>query len=160
MIANTIEIEGTLQADGRLILDEKPALPPGRVRVSLQAIIEGQSKAERLPDVTWLDDAIDAFNRVIEDKGSRADGALYWRAYAENKLGKRTEAQATIAELKKTYPNSHWLDDAKALEVEVGQQSGQPRLEPLLSVQRRQPAGIRQSKQSPDANHRERRSAF
>jgi HEAT repeat protein len=72
------------------------------------------------------DRAIDAFNRVIEDKGTRADGALYWRAYAENKLGKRTEALATIAELKKSYPNSRWLDDAKALEVEVGQQAGRP----------------------------------
>jgi hypothetical protein len=32
MIANTVEVEGTLQADGQLILDEKPDLPPGRVR--------------------------------------------------------------------------------------------------------------------------------
>lgn len=34
----TIEIEGTLEPDGRLILDESPAMPPGRVRVALQAI--------------------------------------------------------------------------------------------------------------------------
>lgn len=38
MIENSIEIQGTLQADGKIILDEKPALPPGRVRVTLQAI--------------------------------------------------------------------------------------------------------------------------
>jgi hypothetical protein len=38
MMGHTIEIEGTLQADGSLILDEIPALPPGRVRVALQAI--------------------------------------------------------------------------------------------------------------------------
>jgi DNA-binding FrmR family transcriptional regulator len=36
--SNTIEIQGTLQPDGRLILDEKPALPPGRVRGTLQAV--------------------------------------------------------------------------------------------------------------------------
>lgn len=41
MIANAIEIDGTLQPDGNLILDEKPALPPGRVRVALQAIGNG-----------------------------------------------------------------------------------------------------------------------
>lgn len=41
MITNPIEIEGTLQADGQLILDEKPALPPGRVRVALHAIGNG-----------------------------------------------------------------------------------------------------------------------
>jgi hypothetical protein len=47
MIANTVEIEGTLQADGQLILDEKPALPPGRVRVTLQAINnEAESTAD------------------------------------------------------------------------------------------------------------------
>jgi hypothetical protein len=48
MIANTVEIEGTLQADGQLILDEKPALPPGRVRVALQAI---NNEAESAADV-------------------------------------------------------------------------------------------------------------
>ena len=41
MIANAIEIEGTLHPDVNLILDEKPALPPGRVRVALQAIGNG-----------------------------------------------------------------------------------------------------------------------
>jgi hypothetical protein len=54
MIANTIQIEGTLRADGQLILDEKPALPPGRVRVAMQAL------AARLPDAPWADDSIPA----------------------------------------------------------------------------------------------------
>jgi hypothetical protein len=60
MIAKLIEIEGTLQADGRLILDEKPALPAGRVRVALQALVPGKSQAERLPDAPWPDDSIPA----------------------------------------------------------------------------------------------------
>ncbi|MGI8742809.1 MAG: tetratricopeptide repeat protein [Bryobacteraceae bacterium] len=72
------------------------------------------------------DKAIDAFNHTIEDKGARADGALYWRAYAENKTGKNKEALATLAELRKTYPNSRWLEDAKALQVEAQQASGRP----------------------------------
>jgi hypothetical protein len=59
MIANTIELEGTLQADGRLILDEKPALKPGRVRVALRPLMESQIR-ERLPDSPWLDDTIPA----------------------------------------------------------------------------------------------------
>ena len=41
------------------------------------------------------DKAIEAFNRAIEEKGTRSDGALYWRAYSENKLGKSKEALAT-----------------------------------------------------------------
>jgi hypothetical protein len=54
MIANTVEIDGTLQADGKLILDEKPALRPGRVRVALRALVE------RLPDAPWADDSVPA----------------------------------------------------------------------------------------------------
>lgn len=68
--------------------------------------------------------AIDAFNRVIEAKGDHADGALYWRAYSENKLGKRSEALATLASLRQTYAKSRWLEDAQALEVEVRQANG------------------------------------
>lgn len=32
----SVELEGTLQPDGSLLLDHKPNLPPGRVRVILQ----------------------------------------------------------------------------------------------------------------------------
>ncbi len=32
-----VVVEGTLQPDGTLVLAEKPNLPPGRVRVTLQA---------------------------------------------------------------------------------------------------------------------------
>jgi hypothetical protein len=31
-----VEVEGTLRADGTLVLDAKPNLPPGRVRVTVQ----------------------------------------------------------------------------------------------------------------------------
>jgi hypothetical protein len=36
MTPNAIEIQGTLREDGTLVLDEKPNLPPGRVKVVLQ----------------------------------------------------------------------------------------------------------------------------
>ena len=32
-------------------------------------------------------------------KGNRADGALYWKAYSQNRLGQRAEALTTLAEL-------------------------------------------------------------
>ena len=56
---------------------------------------------------------------MIEQKGAKADAALYWKAYAQNKQGQRAEALATIAALRKDYPKSRYLSDAKALEVEV-----------------------------------------
>jgi hypothetical protein len=36
--ANVIEVQGTLREDGTLVLDEKPNLPPGRVKVTVQSV--------------------------------------------------------------------------------------------------------------------------
>ena len=72
------------------------------------------------------DKAIADFDRVIEAKSARADGAYYWKAYAQNKLGRRNEALGTLSQLEKAYPQSRWLNDAKALQVEVRQAAGQP----------------------------------
>jgi hypothetical protein len=35
---NVVEVEGTLRPDGTLVLDRKPNLPPGPVRVTLQPV--------------------------------------------------------------------------------------------------------------------------
>jgi hypothetical protein len=72
------------------------------------------------------DQALDEFNAVAARGGTHAEGALYWKAYTLNKLGRRDEALATIETLRKSYPNSRWLDDAKALELEVKQAAGKP----------------------------------
>src|SRR6202040_2968882 len=109
--------------------DTSPTRPMAAAR--LQADLRrGQDRDERdyrsgkaYLDRKDYDKAIDCFNRVIENKGSRADGAFYWRAYAQSRLGKRDEARASLAELQKSYPSSRWLDDAKALQAESGQVS-------------------------------------
>lgn len=77
-------------------------------------------------DRNQWDRAVEAFNRVIEAGGTRADGALYWKAYAQNKQGLQSEALSTLAQLSKSYPQSRWLKDAKALEVEIQSQTGRP----------------------------------
>jgi HEAT repeats len=70
--------------------------------------------------------AEEKFAEVAKMNAAQADAALYWKAYAENKLGKRAAALATIADLKQRYPQSRWQKDAGALEIEVRQSSGQP----------------------------------
>jgi len=40
MISTAVEVEGTLQADGTVVLDSQPELPPGRVRVTLQPVVD------------------------------------------------------------------------------------------------------------------------
>ena len=77
----------------------------------------------QLDNREW-DQAVTSFTDVAGRAGSRADAALYWKAYALNKLGRRDEALAAIAELRKSYASSRWLDDAAALEVEVKQSAG------------------------------------
>jgi tetratricopeptide (TPR) repeat protein len=71
------------------------------------------------------DGAIGKFDEVARLHGRRADGALYWKAYALNKAGGRQEALTTISQLRKEYPQSKWLRDAGALEIEVKSASGQ-----------------------------------
>jgi HEAT repeats/Tetratricopeptide repeat len=71
------------------------------------------------------EDAVRRFDAVINGKSARADGALYWKAYALNRLGRRDEALAALTVLRRDYPNSHWLNDAQALEAETKQGSGQ-----------------------------------
>lgn len=80
----------------------------------------------RFLDDRKYDEAIQRFDRVIAAKTDRTDGALYWKAYALNRIGRRDEALASLATLRHDYPNSRWLNDAQALEVEVKQNNGQP----------------------------------
>jgi len=72
-----------------------------------------------------FDKAAQAFTQAAALKGERADGALYWSAYALNKRGRRDDALAAIAALRNSHPKSRWLRDARALEVEIRQASGQ-----------------------------------
>ena len=68
--------------------------------------------------------ALEAFQEVRKLNGRRADAALYWKAYTENKMGNRPAATASIAELRKEFPKSTWNKDASALEVEMKQGTG------------------------------------
>lgn len=71
-------------------------------------------------------DAADLFNKVVQQHGQRTEGALYWRAYAENKEGQSTRAIGTCAELRHSYPKSKWLDECGALEIEIRGHSSEP----------------------------------
>lgn len=80
---------------------------------------------ELLEDGRWSE-AVARLESVIEAKLSRTDAALYWKAYALDKLQQQADALAAVAELAKAFPTSRWLSDAKALELQVRQHAGQP----------------------------------
>lgn len=58
--ATGVVLDGDLRADGTIALDRYPPLPPGRVRVTVQALGKSPPAAARLPDPPWLDDCISA----------------------------------------------------------------------------------------------------
>ena len=83
---------------------------------------------EQGTDALWnnrWDRALTYFTRLADMKSARADAALYWKAYAQNRLGQRPESLATIAELTKAHPTSNYVKQAKALELEVRNAAGQ-----------------------------------
>lgn len=69
--------------------------------------------------------AREAFDQVLQLHGAHADGALYWSAYALNKLGRRDDALGSLTRLESAYPQSQWIKDGRALEVEIRQSMGQ-----------------------------------
>ena len=76
-------------------------------------------------DARW-GEAQAAFEKVAQQQGRRADAALYWKAYAQNKGGQVAQASTTCEELGRKYPNSRWLNECSALEIEIRSKTGQP----------------------------------
>ncbi|MCC7008568.1 MAG: HEAT repeat domain-containing protein [Acidobacteria bacterium] len=71
------------------------------------------------------DRAIDQFDRVLAQKSARADGALYWKAFAQARLVRVDDALATLAALRRDHPQSRYLNDARVLEADVRKMTGQ-----------------------------------
>jgi len=70
--------------------------------------------------------AASKFAELARANGPQSDAALYWKAFAENRQGRRDTALATVAELKRRYPQSRWKKDAEALEIEIRNNAGHP----------------------------------
>src|SRR5216683_2005539 len=77
-------------------------------------------------DEDRYDQAESKFKQLADMNGPQTDAALYWKAYAQNRMGKRDSALATIADLKRHFPQSRWQKDASALEIEVRQSTNNP----------------------------------
>ena len=115
-----------------------PAMPAMPALPSVPAIAGGgwkesaDDKADDLYDRARdlieqgkFDRAVAELDRLIGLKSNRTDGAIFWKAYSLSKLGQRAEALTSLTDLYKQFGDSRWIRDAKALEVEVRQASGQ-----------------------------------
>jgi len=104
-------------------------LPPDRDQQRQEARTERESDlydqgTDAIDEQDWRT-AARAFERAADMKGTHADAALYWLAYARNKMGMRSEALSTLVQLKTNYAKSRWMNDAQKLELEIRQSAGQ-----------------------------------
>jgi HEAT repeat protein len=97
-----------------------------RAQERLDRLQELYDEGREALDEDRYDQAESKFKQLADMNGPQTDAALYWKAYAENKRGKRDTALGTIADLKQRFPQSRWQKDASALEIEVRQSTGNP----------------------------------
>jgi hypothetical protein len=84
--------------------------------VSIDAPVEDDyARGTQALDQQRWQDAVTSFDRVIEAKGSKTDAALYWKAYALNKLGRDSLVSSTCTQLATSYSSSPWNKDCAAL---------------------------------------------
>ncbi len=70
-----------------------------------------------LREQRWTD-AAEQFNEAIKVDKANADAAMYWRAHALYKAGRRSEAERQIGKLERKYPDSRWVKEARVLQIE------------------------------------------
>ena len=115
-----------------LVMPAMPALPSVPAIAGFGWKESADDKADDLYDRARdlieqgkFDRAVAELDRLIGLKSNRTDGAMFWKAYSLAKLGQRADALSSLTDLYKRFGDSRWIRDAKALEVEVRQASGQ-----------------------------------
>jgi hypothetical protein len=90
--------------------------------------------ARRLIDDGRFSEAVDRLDQMLAKvaqlngaaaQKNRVDAALYWKAYSLSKQGELADAMTTLADIERKFAGSGWIKDAKALELEIRQASGQ-----------------------------------
>jgi Uncharacterized protein conserved in bacteria len=79
-----------------------------------------RSARDLITDGEWAK-AQEKFNEYVNSypNEKNIDAALYWLAYAQQRLAKYDQCRVTIERLLEKYPNSSWKDDARVLLAQV-----------------------------------------
>jgi len=91
-----------------------------------QRELELYTKGTAALDTARYEKALQAFAEAAALKGEKADSALYWKAFSEYKVQALQAALESLKEMQKTFPDSRWLEQAFALELEVKARMGKP----------------------------------
>ena len=92
----------------------QPEEPQAPTPQSLEAVYAAGTSA--LDQNRWQD-AVTDFDQVIKGSSTRADAALYWKAYALDKLHNEDLANATCRQLRTQFRTSRWNRDCSALHL-------------------------------------------
>ncbi len=78
-----------------------------------------------IEDEKW-EQAEKRFRDFLRDypKHKESDAAIYWLAFTQKKQQHFAEAERLLVKLSNDYPTSNWLDDAKALRLEIAPNTG------------------------------------
>jgi len=129
------DLQDSFKSDFMFEFSQAPK--PGPVPIPKVVITRGDNRGDnnedrnyqngmRALDAGRWDEAVESFTRVANQNGTRADGAMYWIAWALNKQGNSAAALEWLARLQKTYAESRWLTEGRALGLEIRQRAGQP----------------------------------
>ena len=91
-----------------------------------QREMELYAKGTAALDTARYEKALEAFAEAAALKGAKADSALYWKAFSEYKVQAMQAALESLKEVQKNFPDSRWLEQALALELEVKGAMGKP----------------------------------
>jgi TolA-binding protein len=91
-----------------------------------QRELELYAKGTAALDAERYEKALQAFAEAAALKGEKADSSLYWKAFAEYKAQALQAALESLKDMQKSFPDSRWLEQALALELEVKEKMGKP----------------------------------
>jgi len=100
-------------------------VPEGEVFAATEQVNEAYDTATVALDRGEYARAIELFSAIVNERGDRADAALYWVAYAQQRQGDAGGAMNTIGVLRREFSDSAWLDDADHLAAEIRGARGQ-----------------------------------
>ncbi len=98
-----------------------PEASPGDASDSKQ-YAEG---TKAIHDGRWAD-AMKIFDQVAAEGGEHTAASMYWKAYAQNKVGQPEKALDTCLAMRMEFVRSGWAEDCGALEIEIHAKKGQP----------------------------------
>jgi len=91
-----------------------------------QRELELYAKGTAALDTARYEKALEAFAEAAALKGLKQDSALYWKAFSEYKAQALQSALESLKEMQARHPDSRWLAQALALELEVKGAMGEP----------------------------------